>query len=139
MDFGRISGKKSYSDNGLSSIRINAYKRPDNVAVLFEDMKLTWAQFWSRCKRLANAYLKLGLKKSDRVQIFLPNCMEYPEVVIGGNLAALINTAGNYRLTGNELVYQLNDCGARAIVFKSRAQYETIRDVKNQVGSLEYL
>ncbi len=139
MDFGRISGKKSYSDNGLSSIRINAYKRPKNVAVLFEDMKLTWADFWARSKRLANAYLKLGLKNGDRVQIFLPNCLEYPEVVIGGNLVALINTAGNYRLTGNELIYQLNDCGARAIVFKSREQYETIKDVKSQVQSLEYL
>lgn len=139
MDFGRIPGMKSYSDNGLSSIRINAGKRPKNLAVLFEDNTLSWSEFWDRCNRLANAYLKLGLKEGDRVQIFLPNCLEYPEVVIGGNLVALINTAGNYRLTGNELVYQLNDCGAKAIVFKTREQYETIKDVQNQAPTLEHL
>lgn len=139
MDFGRIEGTKSYSDNGVSSIRINAGKRPKNLAVLFEDNELTWAEFWDRSNRLANAYLKLNMKKGDRVQIFLPNCLEYPEVVIGGNLASLVNTAGNYRLTGNELVYQLNDCGARAIVFKTREQYETIKDVQGQVPGLEHL
>jgi long-chain acyl-CoA synthetase len=139
MDFGRIEGKKTYSDNGVSSIRINALKRPKNLAVLFEDNSLTWSEFWERSNRLANAYIKLGLKKGDRVQIFLPNCIEYPEVVLGGNLATLINTAGNYRLTGNELVYQLNDCGAKVIVFKTREQFKTIKDIQNQVPSLKYL
>jgi len=132
-------GIKNYSDNGVSSIKINAGKRPKNLAVLFEDDELTWAEFWDRSNRLANAYLKLNMKKGDRVQIFLPNCLQYPEVVIGGNLALLVNTAGNCRLTGNELVYQLNDCGATAIVFKTREQCETIKDVQSQVPSLEHL
>ena len=64
------------------------------------------------------------LKKGDRVQIFT-KLLEYPEIVIGGNKAGLINTAGNFRLSGKELSYQLNDCGARAIIMKSLISMKT--------------
>ena len=139
MDFGRIPGKKSFSDNGISTMAMNVRKSPDNIAVICEDKKLTAAEVWERSNRLGNAYIKLGLKKGDRVQIFLPNCLEYPEVVLGGNKAALINTAGNFRLTGKELVYQLNDCNARAIVLKNAEQYENIRAIRDQVPELKHV
>jgi long-chain acyl-CoA synthetase len=139
MDFGRIPGKFSYSDNSISTMRKNALKAPTKPAVIHEDTVLTWQEFWERSNRLANALIKLGLKKGDRVQIFLPNCLEYPEVVIGGNKAGLINTAGNFRLTGKELSYQLNDCGARAIIMKSTAQYENLKAIRSEVPSLEHV
>lgn len=139
MDFGRKTGKFSYSDNSLSTMRTNFVKSPNNPAVKFEDVTLSWQDFWKRSNRLGNALLQLGLKKGDRVQIFLPNCLEYPEVVIGGNKAGLINTAGNFRLTGKELSYQLNDCGARAIIMKSIEQYENLKAIRDEVPSLQYV
>lgn len=139
MDFGRTKGKFNYSDNSISTMRTNFVKAPTNPAVKFEDVTLSWQDFWERSNRLGNALIKLGLKKGDRVQIFLPNCLEYPEVVIGGNKAGLINTAGNFRLIGKELSYQLNDCGARAIIMKSVEQYENLKAIRDDVPALEYV
>lgn len=65
--------------------------------------------------------------------------MEYPEIVIGGNKAGLINTAGNFRLSGKELSYQLNDCGARAIIMKSVDQYENLKVIRAEVPALEHI
>lgn len=139
LDFGRKKGKLGYSDNILSTMRMNVVRRPYSPAVMLGDITLSWAEFWERSSRLGNALIKLGLKKGDRLQIFLPNCLEYPEVVIGGNKAGLINTAGNFRLTGKELSYQLNDCGARAIILKSVEQYENLKAVREEVPDLEHV
>lgn len=139
MDFGRIKGKKSYSDDATSTIRMNVMKNPGSPAVICEDVTLTWAEVWERSNRFANAYIKLGLKKQDRVMIYLPNCLEFMEAFIGGNKAGLISTSGNFRLTGPEIAYQLNDSGARAIVLKTKEQCDNILAVKNTVPTLEHI
>jgi long-chain acyl-CoA synthetase len=139
MDFGRKPGKKSYSDDSTSTLRMNVVKNPDKPAVICEDVMLTWKQMWERSNRLANAYIRMGLKKGDRVLIFLPNCLEYMETYIAGNKIGLISTAGNFRLTGPEIAYQLNDCGARGIILKTKEQYETIKSVEDKLPGLEYI
>ena len=139
MDFGRKPGNKSYSDDSTSTLRMNVAKNPDKPAVICEDVTLTWRQLWERSNRLAIVYIQLGLKKGDRVLIFLPNCLEYMETYIGGNKLGLINTAGNFRLTGPEVAYQLNDSGARAIILKTREQYDNIISVRDKVPALEHI
>jgi long-chain acyl-CoA synthetase len=139
MDFGKPKGKKTYSDNGIYTIGLNAKKYSKKNAIIFEDEKLTWEELWERSNRLANGYISLGLRKGDTVQIFLPNCLEYPEVVLGGNIAGLINTAGNYRLIKNELIYQLNDCKAKAIILKTEEQLKNVLEVKDKTPNLKYI
>ena len=41
----------------------NALKASTKPAVIHEDTVLTWQEFWERSNRLANALIKLGLKK----------------------------------------------------------------------------
>lgn len=139
FDFGRRQGKKSYADDFMSTVRMNVAKSPDKTAVLFGDQGLSWGQLWERSNRLGNALKGLGLAKSDRVLIFLPNCMEYPEVILGINKAALVATAGNFRLTGPEVAYQLADSGARAIIVKGPEQLESIQAIRDQAPALEHI
>jgi len=139
VDFGRKSGKFSFSDNTLWTMRTNVVKNPRNPAVMYEETVISWAELWERSNRLGNALKKLGLKKGERVQVFLPNCLEYPEVVIGINKAGLVVTTGNFRLTGQELSYQLNDSGSRAIIMKSVEQYENLKKIREEVANLEYV
>lgn len=139
MDFGRTQGVFNYSDNALSTMRMNYVKRPSNIAVQLGDTQISWKEFWERSNRFGNALIQLGMNKGDRMQIFLPNCLEYPEVVVGGIKAGLIDTAGNFRLTGKELAYQLKDCGARAIVLKSIDQYQNVQAIIDEVPCLEFI
>jgi len=125
--------------NHITILRENTMRYPDRPAIMLGDTTITWKDLWARSNRLGNAYANLGLKKGDRVQVFLPNCSEYLEVFLAGNKAGVINAAGNYRLTGRELAYQLNDCGARALVIKSAAQYDNIRAIRDQLPSLEHI
>jgi long-chain acyl-CoA synthetase len=50
---------------------------PRQTAVLFLGRQITYEQLRQLSDRLANALLRLGLNKGDRVCVFLPNCPEF--------------------------------------------------------------
>ncbi len=58
----------------------HAKYRPNHLAVVFEDNRLTWFEFNQQINRLANALTDLGIQKGDKVATILPNCLELLEV-----------------------------------------------------------
>jgi acyl-CoA synthetase (AMP-forming)/AMP-acid ligase II len=58
----------------------HAKYRPDHLAVVFKDKRLTHREFNQSINRLANALLGLGIRKGDKVATVLPNCLELLEV-----------------------------------------------------------
>jgi acyl-coenzyme A synthetase/AMP-(fatty) acid ligase len=58
----------------------HAKYRPNHLAVVFEDQRLTWMEFNQSINRLANALLGLGIRKGDKIATILPNCLEQLEV-----------------------------------------------------------
>ncbi|MGD9078747.1 MAG: class I adenylate-forming enzyme family protein [Desulfobacterales bacterium] len=58
----------------------HARYRPDHLAVVFEDQRLTWLEFNKQINRLANALVNLGIQKGDKVTTILPNCLELLEI-----------------------------------------------------------
>jgi acyl-CoA synthetase (AMP-forming)/AMP-acid ligase II len=58
----------------------HARYRPNHTAVLFNDRRLSFAEFNRSVNRLANALLKQNVGKGDKVATLLPNCLELLEV-----------------------------------------------------------
>ncbi len=46
---------------------------PDKEAVVYGDKRYTYGEFQSRVRRLANALIKRGLGKGDKVAFICPN------------------------------------------------------------------
>jgi long-chain acyl-CoA synthetase len=59
---------------------------------------------------------ELKLKKGDRLAIMLPNSLQYPIAMFGALRAGLIVVNVNPLYTVDELIHQMNDSGAVAIV-----------------------
>src|SRR5690242_6351071 len=97
-------------------IRIAAQRDPAAVAIEHDRGRLTYAQFWERSVRLANALLARGLKPGDRVALFAQNRPEFLESYVGLQLAGLVAVPANYRLTPPELSYLLDNSGAAALL-----------------------
>ncbi len=57
------------------------------------------------------------LKPGDRIAIQLPNLLQYPVAAYGAMRAGLVIVNTNPLYTARELKHQLNDSGARALVF----------------------
>jgi acyl-CoA synthetase (AMP-forming)/AMP-acid ligase II len=54
----------------------HAKYRPDHLAFVYEDHRLTWLELTKSVNRLANSLLDLGVKKGDKVATILPNSLE---------------------------------------------------------------
>ena len=53
--------------------------RPNHLAVVFGDQRLTWSEFNRSINRLAHVLLDMGIRKGDKVATILPNCLEQLE------------------------------------------------------------
>lgn len=58
----------------------HARYRPTHTAVVFEDKRLNFYDFNRHINRLANAMLRLGIKKGSKVATVLPNCLDLLEI-----------------------------------------------------------
>ncbi len=57
-------------------ISFHARYRPNKLAVVFKETRLSYKEFNDICNRLANALRAAGIKKSDKVASFLANSLE---------------------------------------------------------------
>lgn len=93
----------------------NALLFPNRPAVsVHDEVRLTYSQLASRARSIAG-WLRYGLRLSpgDRVAVYLPNCPEYIEVLVGIWHAGLIAVPVNHKLHPKELSYILDNSGAR--------------------------
>ena len=101
----------------------SARKYPDTIATIlpgkFGDTKLTYKEIDELVNRLANALVDLGVKKGDRVALYVPNC---PQFIIG--YYAILKAGGAVVATSTlysprEVEHQLNDSGAETVIVLS--------------------
>lgn len=117
-----------------------AAKHPGNVATIFGgvvhqlggalmDAKLSYKQLNEHANRLANALTAMGVKKGDRVAIYLPNCPQYIITYYAVLKIGAIVAPHNPLYVPRELEFQLNDAGAETIVCMSRL-YGNVQKVR---------
>jgi len=118
-------------------VRVNAAKWPDKTAFLEAARRLTFSEFNRRVNRLANALLGLGLQKGDKVAVLLENCIEICELYVACAKTGLVIVPINFRLTGKEVQYIVNNSDACAVVVHDEF-VPTVDEVKSLLGSVEH-
>lgn len=109
-----------------------ARKYPDHVYTIFNDATRTFAQVRDTADRIANFLVSKGIKKGDRVAIFLPNLPHYPAIYFGILKAGAVCVTCNPIYTAGELNYQLKDAGAKVVFCMDHDQFypTTVEAVK---------
>lgn len=93
---------------------------PNNIAIIFEDEPVTFKELNERVNKTAHFLQSTGLQKGDRVAVYLQNCLEFVYLYFAIAKLGLIIVPLNLRLVGRELEYQLNNSGARMLVFHAK-------------------
>ena len=88
----------------------------DKTSMVCENTRLTYADTWSRCRRLAGALTALGLEAGDRVAILAANSHQYLEVYLAVPAAGFVVVPLNTRHAEPELRYALEDSGTRVLL-----------------------
>jgi long-chain acyl-CoA synthetase len=118
----------------------SAEKSGDLPYTVWEGQSRTFSQVRDDANRIANFLASRGIKKGDRVAIFLPNMPHFPPVLFGSLKTGATVVTCNPMYKAGELNFQLKDSGAVAVfVFDHPAFtptcYEAIKgtDVKTVV------
>ena len=104
--------------NPLASLLTRAERQfPGNTAIIYGERQVTFAQMGEAANRLASALVqRLGVQKSNRVGILLPNCPEFTMTDWALIRAGLVRVPVNPRLAPSEIEYILKDSGADVVV-----------------------
>ncbi len=93
-----------------------AQERPDEVALDDLERQRTWSELAARSLRLARVFAdELGARPGAHVAVLAGNRVELVELVTASMLAGTWLTPVNWHLTAGEVVYVLEDSGARAV------------------------
>jgi fatty-acyl-CoA synthase len=98
-----------------SFLHRSAALHADRVAVVYGDLRRTYAQLAERVNRLASALRRRGLEQHDRVAALCPNIPELLELHHAVPQAGGVLVAINTRLSRDEIAYILQHSGARLL------------------------
>jgi acyl-CoA synthetase (AMP-forming)/AMP-acid ligase II len=103
-----------------------------------EDQRsLTFAAYKEQVDRLAGGLQKMGVKKGDRIGVLGKNSLEY--FLLYGACAAIgaILVVINWRLSAEEALFNLNDCGPKFFFVDGEFQ-SMIEGSKKKLSSVEH-
>lgn len=97
-------------------LRAWAKRQPEYPAVVFYGHVLTYADLDRQSDRFATLLMSKGVKKGDRVAVFMPNCPQFHIVFFGILKLGAVHVPVSPLSRAFELAYELNDTEAEVIV-----------------------
>ncbi len=91
-------------------------KYPGNTAVLYLGEHFTYKNLKNLSERFAAGLHKLGIKKGDRVLLYIPNCIQWVIAYLGIQRAGAILVPVSPIYTSHEIEYMLNNSKAETII-----------------------
>jgi len=115
-----VNGKLNITENMFER---NMHERKDQTAIIWEpndpkekEIRLTYGELFDKVKQFANALLKIGVKKGDRVALYLPMV---PELVISMLACARIGAIHSIVFAGfsaTALADRINDATCNVVI-----------------------
>ena len=94
----------------------SAKKYPDNIAIIFQDKKISYRELSKEVNSFASGLQKNGLAKNNRVAIYLPNIPQFIISYYGALKAGAIVTSICPLFKERELKHQLVDSGSDTLI-----------------------
>ena len=120
----------SYLEVPLHQLLVDsALKQPEGAAIIFEGRRINYRELNELTDRFANALEDLGVRKGDKVALFLPNVPQFVIAYYGALKAGATVTPLNPMYKEREVEFQLNDAEAETIVALD-ILYEVIHKIR---------
>jgi len=111
---------------------------PDGPALTFKDVTLTYVQFWQAAEGFGAALGGLGLRRSDRVAVYLDKRIETAVALFGTSAGGGVFVPVNPLLRPKQVGYIMRDCDARVLV-TSPERLALLRGELEECKSVEHV
>jgi acyl-CoA synthetase (AMP-forming)/AMP-acid ligase II len=108
---------------------------PNKPAIIFQDTPITFLQLKDNVFRLANNLAKYGVKKGDKVALYLPNWPQYVYSYLALFSIGATVVPFDFMLKNEELEACLNHCQARLLIARHKEDV-SLEKIKVNVPSL---
>jgi fatty-acyl-CoA synthase len=110
----------------ISYLERSAFVYPNKVATVNGEVRRTWSETLKRCRQLASALKKVGVKKGEAVSIIASNLPEHFEAHFGVPMVGAILNSINTRLDAATVAFILQHAEAKVfLVDKEFAEVAT--------------
>jgi fatty-acyl-CoA synthase len=100
----------------LQFIERTASVYPDHVAIVHGQRRQSWAETYTRCRRLASALERVGIGVGDTVAIMAPNIPEMYEAHFGVPMTGAVLNSLNTRLDAAMLAFILDHSETKVLL-----------------------
>jgi len=119
-------------------LRASARRHPKHIAIVFGQKKITYKKLDELTNHVAIGLIDLGIKKGDKVAIFLDNCPEFVISYYGILKAGAVVVPINYMFKIEEAKYILEDSQAKAMI-ALRMFLPMAEELRLRVESLKFI
>lgn len=107
----------------LDHMARHAHEIPDQDAIIFNELRMSWAELQTKAQSFASNLHKRGIRRGNRVAILMSNRPGLIIAMLGSQMLGAIVVPLNYRLTVRELAPIISNTAPTAIV--SEVTYRT--------------
>jgi fatty-acyl-CoA synthase len=100
----------------LSFLAKAAAVYPERIALVHGERRITWADTYTRCRRLASALRRRGIGAGDTVALMAPNIPATYEASFGVPMAGAVLNTLNIRLDAEAIAFQLTHSEALVLL-----------------------
>ena len=100
-----------------SLFRSTVERYPDRVALVYGERRWTYAEWFGRVGRFAQALADLGVRPGDRVAFYVSTSENSVTTYFACQLLGAVAVPLNFRLAAGEVRWILADAGARVLVY----------------------
>jgi acyl-CoA ligase (AMP-forming) (exosortase A-associated) len=119
-------------------VSVTAARRPDAPALTYKDSMLSYGELWREVGRFAAGLTGLGLRRSDRVAVYLDKRIETVVAMFGTSAAGGVFVPVNPLLRPRQVGHIVGDCAVRFLV-TSPERLDALRTELAECKSVEYV
>jgi len=115
------------------ALLFSAAKFPGKTAAIIKGKEFSYSELKKSSENLASHLINVGIKKGDRVAIYMNNCWECIVSIYAASLAGAAFLVINPQTKANKLQYILNDSGSRILISEGLLKdefQEALKDTK---------
>ena len=123
--------------------RKHVQMKPDAEAIVCNGRRITWKEYDRESDRAAQGLLNLGVKRGDRVGIYMPNWPEYLYVYLGAVKIGATAVPVSWRFTSQEIKFVINNAGVSVLVmsggYLDMNMVKKLQAIRDEVPGLQHV
>jgi len=124
---------KHYEEMLINSFERACEKYPNRTAIIYIGEKFSYRRLKELVDRFATALYDLGVRKNDKVMLYIPNCPQFLIGYFGAQQVGAVPVPVSPIYTPYEIKYLINDSGAETVLCQD-TNFRYIREVFPETG-----